>query len=100
MQNAVDDDVYELVNLADWEHLMAFYGAESSLPGSHPARRYFSECMQSVLPMLSMHLIEHVSVFCCSALESMTDMSNHPGPIPVHNPLVSGMVGVANDIMI
>ena len=90
MQNAVDDNAYELVNLADWEHLMTFYGAESNLPGSHPARRCFSECTQSVLPMLSVHLIEHVSVFCCGALASMTDMSNHPGPIPVHDLLYLG----------
>lgn len=39
MQNAVDGDAFELVNLADWEHLMAFYGADSSLPASHPGRR-------------------------------------------------------------
>ena len=39
MQNAQDSDAFELVNVADWGHLMAFYGAESSLPGSHPAQR-------------------------------------------------------------
>ncbi len=39
MQNAVDDDAYELVNLADWDHLMTFYSSDSSLPSAHPAQR-------------------------------------------------------------
>ena len=39
MQNAEDTDAFELVNRADWQHLMTFYGAESSLHESHPAWR-------------------------------------------------------------
>ena len=45
MQNAVDDDAYEIVNISDWEHLMHFYG-NSNLPLSHPARWSVSGCIR------------------------------------------------------
>ena len=50
MQNAVDEDAYEMVNVADWEHLMAFYGTESNLGASHPARWSVSGCSCPLLP--------------------------------------------------
>lgn len=58
MQNAVDEDAYELVNLTDWEHLMTFYGAESSLPSAHPARRYARVCVQRMLPFLLLPCVQ------------------------------------------
>ena len=49
MQNAVDDDAFELVNLADWDHLTTFYASETSLPSQHPARRSVFDCLHIML---------------------------------------------------
>ena len=66
MQNAQDSDAFELVNVADWEHLMAFYGTESSLPGSHPARRWIlclepcNQCWAQHCTVLQAHCSIHL----------------------------------------
>ncbi len=46
-QASLETDAFEVINLADWEHLMAFYGDDSTLSEAHPARRYaliYSPC--------------------------------------------------------
>ena len=59
MQNAEDTDAFELVNQADWQHLMTFYGAESSLPELHPAWRCVLDCQ--------------TSIHCCPICDSICD---------------------------
>lgn len=39
-QASTETDAFEVITLADWEQLMAFYGEDSTLSDAHPARRY------------------------------------------------------------
>lgn len=57
MQAHAEGDAFEPVDLADWTKLMAFYGEDSSLSDTHPARRYmlakfYQEENQMTLPCL------------------------------------------------
>lgn len=38
-QASTETDTFEVVNLADWEQLMMFYGDDNTLSDQHPARR-------------------------------------------------------------
>ena len=78
MQNAVDNDAYELVNLADWEHLMTFYGAESSLPSAHPANQY---ALSACIPRCQFC---HHHVLSCTALQAVLSRPAILVGIPLH----------------